>query len=170
MTVAALVRAGRAELGLADASASDAGEGVLARPLGQQELLAVCAPGLLRGTRARPLAELAALPLVVTPPGTSTRRVIDAALAAAGVAPTVAVEVDQREAVVPLVLAGAGIAFLPETQASEAGRLGAQVVRPLPVLVRSIVLLHRDRPLSPAGRAFVTLAVGPHDEPRTMGR
>lgn len=156
--VPALVRSGRAELGGTDLPVI--GDDLVVVPLGHQELLAVCGPGApapeARTADGRvPLAELAAMPLVAPPEGTSTRRVIDAALTAAGVKTTVAVEVDQREAVVALVLAGAGFSFLPQAQAAAAARQGAVVVEPAPALVRSIGLLHRNRPLSPAAVAFV---------------
>jgi len=130
-----------------------------------QQLVAICGPadGVRFGTRAR-LDALAALPLVATPRGTSTRRVLDAALASAGVEGRVAVEVDQREAIVPLVLAGAGIAFVPEAQAAGATRQGAKIVRPNPPLRRSIGLVHRRRP-SPAARAFVALSQGQPKRP-----
>jgi len=152
--VATLVRQGRAEIGVAELPVG--GDDLVVVPLGSQELLAIAATG----TRLpRALTQLGRLPLVAPPQGTSTRRVIEAALAAAGVAMVVAVEVDQREAIVPLVLGGAGISFVPETQAAEAERQGAVVVRPMPALTRAIGLVHRDRPLSPAARAFVAIAV-----------
>ena len=165
---AAFVRRGDAEVGVAELPL--AGTDLIVVPLGDQELLAVCsaADGARFGTDA-PLASLAALPLVATPRGTSTRGVLDAALASAGVEGMVVVEVDQREAVVPLVLAGAGISFVPEAQAAGAAYQGAVVVRPDPPLVRSIGLVHRDRPLSPAARALLALAednVAEDDQPK----
>ncbi|HWW54507.1 MAG TPA: LysR family transcriptional regulator, partial [Acidimicrobiales bacterium] len=150
---AAYVRRGDAEIGMVELPV--AGD-LVTLPLGQQQLLAICSKGDGAGLgRVAPLSALAALPLVATPVGTSTRRVLDSALAAAGVEGRVAVEVDQREAVVPLVLAGAGISFVPAAQASGAALQGACVVRPDPPLQRSIGLVHRDRRLSPAARAFV---------------
>jgi DNA-binding transcriptional LysR family regulator len=153
---AAFVRRGDAELGAVELPVAD---DLVTVPLGQQQLLAICSKrdGVRLG-RIAALSALAALPLVATPPGTSTRRVLDSALAAAGVEARVAVEVDQREAVVALVLAGAGISFVPSAQASGAAREGAWVVQPDPPLRRSIGLVHRDRRLSPAARAFVELA------------
>ena len=149
------VRSGQAELGVVDLPIG--GEDLTVIPLGDQELFAVCGPGMqATGGRVR-LRDLAGLSLVAPPPGTSTRRVIDAALVAAGLEMPVAVEVDQREAIVALVLAGAGFSILPEAQAKDAERQGAVVLRPEPSLVRSIALIHRDRPLSPAAVAFLDL-------------
>ena len=149
------VRRGAAELGAVELPVAP---DLVTVPLRPQHLVAICGPADAArfGTRAR-LDALAELPLVATPRGTSTRRVLDAALASAGVEARVAVEVDQREAIVPLVLAGAGLAFVPEAQAAGATRQGAKIVRPNPPLRRSIGLVHRRR-LSPAARAFVALS------------
>ena len=161
------VRRGAAELGAVELGAVElpVGPDLVTVPLRPQQLVAICGPadGARFGTRAR-LDALAQLPLVATPRGTSTRRVLDAALASAGVEGRVAVEVDQREAIVPLVLAGAGIAFVPEAQAAGATRQGAKIVRPKPPLRRSIGLVHRRR-LSPAARAFVALSQGQPKRP-----
>ena len=102
-------------------------------------------------------AALREVPLVVSPPGTSTRILLEQALAAVGVTPRIAVETDSREAIVPLVLAGAGAALLPASLAREAGRRGAIVRAARPRIVRRIGLLQRDGPLSPAARAFSAL-------------
>jgi DNA-binding transcriptional LysR family regulator len=114
------------------------------------------------------LEELGRRPLVLTPPGTSSRRVVEAALEQLGIEPTVAVEVAQREAVVPLVLAGAGIGFVPGAQADSARAQGARIVRLEPPLVRHIGLLHRPGPMSPAARGFCALAQTPRspDQPK----
>jgi DNA-binding transcriptional LysR family regulator len=100
------------------------------------------------------------IPLVVSPPGTSTRTLLEGALEAVGVTPRIAVEMDAREAIVPLVLAGAGAALLPAPLAREAGRRGAVVRAARPRIVRRIGLVHRDGQLSPAARAFIALSVG----------
>jgi DNA-binding transcriptional LysR family regulator len=74
------------------------------------------------------------------------------------VAPRIAVETAAREAIVPLVLAGAGAALLPVPLAREAERRGA-VVRPArPSITRRIGLIHRDGLLSAAARAFLATA------------
>jgi LysR family carnitine catabolism transcriptional activator len=149
--VAAMVRAGRVELGLSDLPITSGG--LIEVPLADQELLAITNVG----RRSRDLRALAAQPLVLTPPGTSSRRVVEAALAALGIEPIIAVEVAQREAVVPLVLAGAGIGFVPRAQAEAARAQGATVVRPDPPLVRRIGVVHRPGPQSPAAGEFLRL-------------
>jgi DNA-binding transcriptional LysR family regulator len=126
--------------------------------LGAQELLFILPPG---GDDERPLAPatLRAMPLVVTPPGTSTRDLLEQAFASAGVVPQIAVETEAREAIVPLVLAGAGAALLPAALAREAERRGAVLRSTRPPVTRRIGLISRPGPLSPAARAFMALAV-----------
>jgi|SRR5581483_1697427 len=153
--VAALVLDGTCELGLAELPVQGSLE---ARSLGVQQLLAVCPPGTsLGGRRRMPVARLSEVALVTTPRGTSTRDLVDRALASEAIAPQIAVETQQREALLPLVLAGAGTCFLPRPLAEAAGRLGAVVAELNPPLRREIGLVQRRGPLSPAGQAFVDM-------------
>ncbi|MFH8735185.1 LysR family transcriptional regulator [Streptomyces sp. NPDC017964] len=72
--------------------------------------------------------------------------------------PPVVVETAHRDAIIPLVLAGAGATLLPAPAARTAQRLGAHV-RPLAFpFTRSCFLYHRRGPLSPAALALVSLA------------
>jgi LysR family carnitine catabolism transcriptional activator len=83
---------------------------------------------------------------------------LEQALAAVAVTPQIAVETAAREAIVPLVLAGAGATLLPAALAQEAQRRGA-IVRPArPKITRTVGLIHRRPPPSPAARAFLALA------------
>jgi LysR family carnitine catabolism transcriptional activator len=183
-TVGKLVRAGECELGLAHLPLAQ--QDLRTIELGDQELLFVLPPGSEPGTprgergagphggprrhsgamRRRdgserlPALAPAALreaPLVVSPPETSTRILLEQALQAVGVTPRIAVETEAREAIVALVLAGAGAALLPASLALEAGRRGAVVRAARPRIVRRIGLIQRDGPLSPAARAFSVL-------------
>jgi DNA-binding transcriptional LysR family regulator len=121
-------------------------------------VVAVLPPGSRRPRGALPVGRLAELPLVTLLRGTSSRHLLDDAFAAAGVTPAIAVETDQREALVPLVLAGAGATIVPRVMADTARRLGA-VVAPLdPPITRALALVHRAAPLSPAAAAFVAIA------------
>ncbi len=152
-----LVGGGACELGAAHLPL--AGTGLIAHPLGEQELLFVLPPGAdARDGRVLGARELAHTPLVVTPAGTSTRILLEQALAAVGVTPQIAVVTASREAVVPLVLAGAGAALLPAPQAREAQRRGAVVRSARPKITREVGLVHRDGPLSAAARTFLALA------------
>jgi DNA-binding transcriptional LysR family regulator len=116
--VRALVGDGACEIGAAHLPLP--GDQLIAHPLGEQELLFVFPPDAA-ADRHRPVGakELAQTPLVVSPPGTSTRMLPEQALAAVHIAPGIAVETAAREAIVPLVLAGAGAALLPAPQASQ---------------------------------------------------
>lgn len=116
--------------------------------------------GFLAELPAGPIgvATLARLPLVTTPPGTSTRRLVDEAFARSGRSPSIAVETDHREAIAALVVQGAGVSVLPESLARDAAARGARV-RPLrPALRRRVGVVHRAGLLSPAARALLALA------------
>jgi LysR family transcriptional regulator, carnitine catabolism transcriptional activator len=149
------VRDGRAELALTDAEREP---GVVLHELDRQRHLLVLPPG--QGPRRRRVraGDLVGLPFITTPPGTSSRRLLEQAHA--GTAPTVAVEAGPREAILPLVLAGAGVALLPASLAAEAAARGAEVRDVDPPVVRTVTLGHRDAALSPAAAAFVALATG----------
>jgi DNA-binding transcriptional LysR family regulator len=160
--VSELVRDGGCELGAAHLPVSSTD--LVARPLGEQELLIVLPPGSAGGGPIR-AKELVETPLVVSPPGTSTRMLLEHALAAVGVTLRIAVETAAREAIVPLVLAGAGAALLPTPLAREAERRGA-IVRPVrPSITRKIGLIHRDGLLSAAARAFLEVSVSKRGTP-----
>jgi LysR family transcriptional regulator, carnitine catabolism transcriptional activator len=155
--VAAMVLDGRSELGLTELRTHR--DELVGVSLERQELVAVCPPRTRLAASGRlPIARLRGMPLVTTPPGTSTRDLLDRALASAGVEAHIAVETSQREAIAPLVLSGAGTSFLPARLAQPLAAQGAVVARLVPTLTRTIGLVHRSSPLTPAARAFVELA------------
>lgn len=147
------VASGRAELGMADLGGG-AGAGLVRVPLFEQELLLVAPPGVSLAARVAPGA-LARQTFVATPPGTSSRRLLDEVVPDA----VVAVEIAHRDAMLPLVLAGAGAALLPAPLAADAARRGAAVAALRPRVTRQIGLVHRPGPLSPAATALAALAV-----------
>lgn len=154
--VRALVRDGACELGAAHLPLP--GQQLTAHPLGEQELLFVLPPDATESKRPLGARELAQTPLVVSPAGTSTRILLEQALAAVSVTPQIAVETAAREAIVPLVLAGAGAALLPAPLAHEAQRRGATLRNAQPQITRAVGLIHRQGPLSAAAHAFLGLA------------
>jgi len=155
--VVAIVLDGRSELGLTELRTPR--DELVSVSLERQELVAVCPPRTRLAAPGRlPVARLRGMPLVTTPPGTSTRDLLDRALASAGVDPVIAVETSQREAIAPLVLSGAGTSFLPARLAAPLAAQGAVVARLVPTLTRTLGLVHRASPLTPAARAFVELA------------
>jgi len=157
--IVSLVQSGAAEIGCTDVVPD--GSGLEVVELEPQRYMAVLPPGSSGlPTGAIRLGALAALPLITTPAGTSTRRLLDDALASAGVGAEFAVETDHREAITELVLAGAGAAILPASMAGTAAERGAEIREVRPLIVRRVLLVHRPGTLAPAGRAFVALAGG----------
>jgi LysR family carnitine catabolism transcriptional activator len=151
-----MVRNGVVELGLTERPAEP--DNLTVHPAGEQDLVVVFPPGTPPPDRPVSLTALARQPLVVTPPGTSSRRILEEALARTGTGIEVAVESAQRDAIIPLVLGGAGAAVLPAPVAAVAARLGAVAAPTRPRLVRPVTLIHRPTPLSPAAEAFVASA------------
>jgi LysR family carnitine catabolism transcriptional activator len=153
-TLAEAVRTGEAEIGVTEGGRDV--RGLEETSLGDQELLAVTSPG-----EAAPgpleLTALAGRPVVLTPPGTSLREVVEDGFAAAGVTPLVAAETEQRDALLPLTLAGVGTTFLPPALAAAAAAGGGVVRRTRPALRRSLALVRRAGPASPAVARFYEL-------------
>jgi len=109
----------------------------------------------LAGDAPLALDALAGSRLIAFSPGASTRRLVDAALARAGVQPKVALEADDLALLRSLVARGIGVSILPR---SFVERPGPRVAfRPLsPPLRMNVVLWWRlGRRLSPAAQAFV---------------
>jgi LysR family carnitine catabolism transcriptional activator len=154
--LAGLVTTGASEVGVT--VTPPASSALIAHQIATQDLLAVLPPSTELPRQYARIQELARFPLVAAPAGTATRRQLDDAFAAAGVAPEIAVVTAQREAILPLVLAGAGATLFPRPMADDAARLGATVVPLRPRLTRPVFVLHRARPLSPAATAFLEVA------------
>ncbi len=148
------VRSGRSEVGLVEPVRD---EGLITVALSRQEFLVVLPPGS-SATRPFRLRDLGSLPLVATPRGSSTRGLLDDALARSAGRATIVVEAAQREALLPLIVAGAGAGLLPRPLAEVARALGCVVVEPRPAVSRAVALVHRDGPLTPAAARFVELA------------
>jgi LysR family carnitine catabolism transcriptional activator len=165
--VADRVRDGSSEVGLAELPITAAG--IETHALETQEYVALIPtdlhPSLTRSGQIT-IRSLAAQPLITSPQGTSTRRQIDEAFTAAGLHATVAVETDHREAIGPLVTAGAGIAVLPRQLARDVATTGVVIADITPPITRDVGLIHRSGPLSPAARAFLTGALTTESESR----
>jgi LysR family transcriptional regulator, carnitine catabolism transcriptional activator len=153
-----LVGSGRSEVGLVEEVHV---EGLTTVSIGEQDFLVVLPPGSPRRDRF-PLEELADLALVAPPAGSSTRGLLDQTLAPAGRSPHIVVEAAQREALLPLIVAGSGAGLLPRPLAEVGRGLGCVVVEPQPPVARSIALIYRNGPLTPAARRFVELAGSAH--------
>ncbi len=152
-----MVVSGSSELGVTEDH--DIPEELVSVRLGQQTLVLILPPGT-RHISGDPigLVDVGDIPFVVVPPGTSTSRLLMEAFAAVDRAPTVAVVTAQRDAIVPLVVAGAGAALVPESLAMAAGASGAVLARPDPPIERNLALVHRAGSLSPAAERFTDMA------------
>ena len=156
------VRTGRSEVGLVEHVAVD---DLTSVALGAQDFLVVLPPGTKVASPYR-LRQLAAMPLVAAPVGSSTRGLLDDALRAVGASANVVVEAAQREALLPLIASGAGAGLLPRPLAELARALGCAVVEPQPPVSRSVALVHRTAQLTPAAVRFVELARNSVGKPR----
>ncbi len=152
--VVALVRTGTCDLGIGHLAHVE--PGLVLHSLGEQELLLVFPPSQpVEWVEPVPLETLAHTAFVVSPAGTSTRTLLEDALAAVGVTPNIAVETAAREAIIPLVLADAGAALLPTPLAEEAARRGATIRHTQPRITRPVALIHRANLVTAAARAFI---------------
>src|SRR5580693_592813 len=121
--VLGLVRSGRCELGLVgDVADTD----LVLVAMATQQYRVLLPPGTSTPSRLDAGA-LGAMPIVAPPRGSSSRDLLDEVLAREGHRATVVVETAQREALVPLVLAGAGVALVPVSLADIGERLGCAV-------------------------------------------
>jgi DNA-binding transcriptional LysR family regulator len=147
-TVADLVSSGRCELGLGERSTDRT---LRWQRIGVEEY--VILHPRWRGEEDGRIESLADRPVVAPPAGTPTRIVLDEACARAGFTPQVVVEADHRDAILPLVVAGVGSAVLPASSLPLDPDPGLRWAA-LPGLRRSIGVVWRDAPLTPAAVAF----------------
>lgn len=171
--VVSRVRRGKAEFGLVELPVK--GDEVLqSRELWEQEITLVLPP-VLAGDLPDPvpIEAIAAIPLVLEVSDAGGLPLIDHRLAQA--VGNVAVECAHRQAIWDLVTRGAGATFLPRRIAET--QLHGVVVRSLtPSIKRTIGLLFRRGPLSPAAAAFLDVAEVIRAErsrervPRTLGQ
>jgi molybdate transport repressor ModE-like protein len=150
--------AGSVQLALVgDAPADDR---VALEPFLEDEIVGVAKPGLLELVDgvAAPSA-LAETTLLVREPSSSTRRVSERALAAAGAVPRSAWELDSSEAIKRAAREGLGVAFLSKYAVAEEvdrGELEAFRVAGAGPITRSLhVARLRRRPPSPSERGFL---------------
>ncbi|MDQ4043274.1 MAG: LysR family transcriptional regulator [Actinomycetota bacterium] len=128
--------------------------------IGQDELVVVVATDdpLIRA-EVGPL-DLTDRPFVLREEGSATRRVVEDALAAAGVTPRVAMELGSNAAVVGAVAAGAGIGVVPARTVEARSAVSTLEVRGLAFLRPFVLATEHKRPLSPAAEAFVEICTG----------
>lgn len=117
------------------------------------------------------VAELAGQPLILREPGSTTRRVLETHLEAAGLTPRVVMELGSNEAIKRAVEAGLGIALVGARVVAREladGRLRALRVRGRGFALRFFIVHHADRAHAPVLRAFLglTRAAGVGGPPR----
>jgi len=150
------VRGGVSELGFA--YLPQPLDGIEMQVIDTHEIFLVSPPGSPGDGTPIAIEELRGIRLVAVPRGSAQRDFFDKLLQAADVRPGMAVHVAQREAVLPMIISGAGPSVLPTPRAEEAARRGATVRRFSPPIYRDIGLFHRTGDLSPAADAFCALA------------
>ncbi len=137
----------------------DPPDGIERLALSRESLALATSPGHpLAGDGPLPVTALAGQPLIAFQHGSSTRRLLDRALAQAGVRPRISLEANDFALVRSLVAQGVGLAILPRSFLQRPGP--AISFRPLSPALRMPVVLwwRRGRRLSPAARAFVEFA------------
>lgn len=150
------VRLGEADFGLLDGTAP---AGALASQwLVDHELVAVLPTRSSVSALAVTVTNLIPLGLISTPRGTALRTLLDDQLEAAGQPAEVAVETAHLASVIPLVLAGAGAALLPEGLASDAAAKGARVLRLTPPTRASVHIIWRAGRLNSLEDHFLSVA------------
>jgi len=141
--------------------------GVERLPLSNEELAAVMSPRHpLAGEGPLKVSALDGHALLAFQPGSTTRWLVDDALAAAGIEPRIAVEANDLALVRSLAARGLGVAILPRSFVELPGPRVS--FRPLSPTLRMAVVLWwlKGRRLSPAARAFVEFAASYAVKPR----
>jgi DNA-binding transcriptional LysR family regulator len=150
------VRTGRCEVAL---TVEPVEPPLVSEVIGMEEHVVVFPPGT-KLARRRPVAhaDLAGLPMIVPSGALEYYGGLALQIAPPNPGPVVAVETESRQALIPLVLAGAGFTFLPRALAEGAARQDVVVAALDPPLRREIMLVTRPDPLSPAAKSFAALA------------
>ncbi|KFG71304.1 LysR family transcriptional regulator [Streptomyces mutabilis] len=152
------VRTGAVELGLLACAGPLPEKEVSTLALGQQRFVLLVPPDdLLARRQSLECEELSGRRLIVGQPGTGMRAYVDS-LHEQGVAFEVATEIEHRVALLPLVLAGVGLAVVTESWRNLAHRAGARVLDIEPATVLNVGLVSRRGPLTPAASAFLATA------------
>lgn len=151
------LRTGAAELGvLAVPHGVDAFDDLRSLHLERQSFALVTRPDVDLPDEPVDIRALKGLPLIAGQPGTGMRRVADAILAATDC--RLAVEIEHREALLPLVVEGVGAAVVAESWRQLAEAVGL-TVRALAIADSlEVTLVWRPQRLSPAAEAFVAAA------------
>ncbi|MFF0966989.1 LysR family transcriptional regulator [Streptomyces sp. NPDC003703] len=153
------VRTGAVELGLLASASEVPDKEVRAHVLDEQRFVLLVPPGgPFGGRRTVRCEELAGQRLIVGQPGTGMRAYVDS-LRDHGIEFSVAVETEHRVALLPLVLAGVGLAVVTESWRGIAQKTGAEVLDIEPATALRVSLVSRRGVLSPAAAEFWSMTV-----------
>jgi DNA-binding transcriptional LysR family regulator len=157
--VAEQVRTGAVEIGLVGTATAMHSCDVQVHAVARQRFVVLAPPGgpLPQG-RPVSLEDLAGLTAIVAPRGTRARQLLDE-LRDRGVPLRFGVEAAHREAVLPLVVQGTGVAVATEAWADLAQGAGALVLELDPREYLHISLLTRRAPLTPGAQGFLDSAL-----------
>ncbi|MCC7273872.1 MAG: LysR family transcriptional regulator [Alphaproteobacteria bacterium] len=101
------------------------------------------------------LADLDGERMIVREPGSTTRRAFEAAVAAAGVAPEIVMEIGSREAIREAVIHGLGIGYVSEAEFVPDPSLASMAIADAEIFTYAHVVILRERRASRIVRAFV---------------
>lgn len=154
----ALVRSGTCELGLVGALAAPYPSGLKVHTLGHQQMVLIVPPdSSLPHHRPLMAGDLDGQRVVVAPPGSVMRQMADRLMSESTMG--VVVEAAHRSAILPLVLAGVGVAVLSSAWGPLARLSGARVCRLADTMELQVDLIHRPARLTPATKAFLDTAL-----------
>lgn len=155
-TVTAMVHDGRAELGFVEATIDDPTLSV--KPVAEDALVMIAAPGLLPGGSRPTAADLRRMPWVLREQGSGTRSILEAALAKAGIAVSelnVVLELPSNESVRTAVMDGGGASALSRLAVAAAFEAGRLVALDFPLPRRQFLMLRqKERYRTQAEAAF----------------
>ncbi|CAM3774639.1 transcriptional regulator CynR [Polaromonas hydrogenivorans] len=155
-SIEALLLRGELDLGIAFHPTEH--EEIETEPLFDERMLLVVGPlHPLAGRRSLAMKALAGMPLALLPRSFATRRLIDASLRQADVAPTVRVEMDSVEALLGVCRFGDLASIVPERAARQAPDLHAIALTEPQMVRHAGILWRRGASRSAAARAFAAL-------------
>lgn len=153
--IVALIRSGEAELGYTVSPVSR--QGTECVHVGDGEVVLALPPGWrTEFPDPVPVKMLDGLPMIVD--RGFGRSFLESIRDTRGIEPAVVVDVSESAGLVPLIVAGAGAAFLPMRQALDARRRGANLRMIDPLTLRPIYAIMPSTPLSAPARKFLELS------------
>jgi DNA-binding transcriptional LysR family regulator len=155
-----MVRTGVVELGLLASTQPISAPSLELHPVARQRFVLITpADGPFPTGRPVRAEQLAGQRMIVGQRGTGMREAVDRMLRA-GVEVIIAVESEHREAMLPLVLDGAGVAVVADSWRGLAERVGAWVLDLEPAFYLDVALVCREGgALTPAAREFLAQAL-----------